>query len=303
MYVAFVPQASSEWRAGLRPGDRITTLDGRRSGCGAPWRTSWWPAPTGCATCSGRATESPMRGFFQLRKEQWDDEFGQHYERYVFRTDHWLPRGAGPHGPQPAPPRLRAAAGRRGDGERHQVHRRRACCGSLQGRVSLSSVSGPITMYDIAGQAGRPGDHVLRVGDGGHLGEPGPPQPAAHPGARRRAPALFPVRSGAPAPAPAAHPRGGEPGGDGDAGRCSCWWPSRTTSSAAGTSSSCRCASSGRDTARATSPRGCWCAWPRTRPSLRRRWRPSSRAPFSSMRGIARWRRSWSTEASAWSPG
>ena len=33
-----------------------------------------------------------MRGFFQLRKEQWDDEFGQHYERYVFRSDTGCPR-------------------------------------------------------------------------------------------------------------------------------------------------------------------------------------------------------------------
>ena len=33
----------------------------------------------------------PMSGSFQLRTEQWEDEFGQHYERYVFRTDDWLP--------------------------------------------------------------------------------------------------------------------------------------------------------------------------------------------------------------------
>ncbi|HXX65998.1 MAG TPA: RIP metalloprotease RseP, partial [Polyangiaceae bacterium] len=91
MYVAFVPQASSEWRAGLRAGDRITTLDG------APqqlWRTMEDELVAG----ADRMRELQwlrdgvlMRGFFQLRKEQWNDEFGQHYDRYVFRTDHWMP--------------------------------------------------------------------------------------------------------------------------------------------------------------------------------------------------------------------
>ena len=46
---------------------------------------------------------APMRGFFQLRKEQWDDEFGQHYERYVFRTDDWVPERARPPRAEPAP--------------------------------------------------------------------------------------------------------------------------------------------------------------------------------------------------------
>ena len=35
-----------------------------------------------------------------------------------------------------------------------------------QGRVSLSSVGGPITIYDVAGEAGAKGPDVLRLGDG-----------------------------------------------------------------------------------------------------------------------------------------
>ena len=101
-----------------------------------------------------------------------------------------------------SPLALRARARARGDGERHQVHRRRHRCASSQGRVSLSSVSGPITIYDIAGQAGAKGTRVLRLGDGAHLDQPRAHQPAAHPGARRRPPVLLPLRGGSRKPLP-----------------------------------------------------------------------------------------------------
>ena len=156
MYVGFVPEASSEWRAGLRPGDRITTLDGTPEKL---WRTMEEELVAG----AGRKHElqwtragAPMRGFFQLRKEQWDDEFGQHYERYVFRTDDWLPSAPDRLVPNPHP---LTYALRRGVAETYSVMKF-ISVGMLrlvEGRISLSSVSGPITMYDIAGQAGARG--------------------------------------------------------------------------------------------------------------------------------------------------
>jgi regulator of sigma E protease len=97
-----------------------------------------------------------MKGFFQLRKEQWDDEFGQHYERYVFRTTNWMPNAPDEYVPNPS--LLRYAIGH-GFEETGNVIRAIAVgfLRILQGRVSLSSVSGPITMYDVAGQAGAKG--------------------------------------------------------------------------------------------------------------------------------------------------
>ncbi len=156
MYVAFVPEASSEWRAGLRPGDRITTLDGAS-------QRLWRSMEDGLVIGADKMHElqwtrdgAPMRGFFQLRKEQWDDEFGQHYERYVFRTDDWVPNAPDRLVPNPHP---LGNAVRRGVEETLSVIKFTSV-GLLrlfQGRVSLSSVSGPITMYDIAGQAGARG--------------------------------------------------------------------------------------------------------------------------------------------------
>jgi regulator of sigma E protease len=152
MYVAFVPEASSEWRAGLRPGDRITTLDG------APQRL-WRTMESRLGAEADKLHELKwtrdgvaMGGLFQLRKEQWDDEFGQHFERYVFRTDHWLPSDTDRLVPNPH--RILYAI-RRGVAETRSVIKfiSIGLVRLAQGRVSLSSVGGPITLYDIAGQA------------------------------------------------------------------------------------------------------------------------------------------------------
>jgi regulator of sigma E protease len=156
MYVAFVPQASSEWRAGLRPRDRITTLDGIRQKL---WRTMEGELVAGADKMhelEWTREDVPMRGFFELRKEQWDDPFGQHYERYVFRTDHWLPTAPDRLVPNPHP---LAYALRRGIEETASVIKfiSVGMLRLLEGRVSLANVSGPITMYDIAGQAGARG--------------------------------------------------------------------------------------------------------------------------------------------------
>jgi regulator of sigma E protease len=156
MYVAFVPRASSEALAGLQQGDRITTLDGVPQRL---WRTMEDELVAGADKERGlqwTRDGKPMAGRLRLRKEQWDDEFGTHYERYVFRTDHWLP--ASPDRLVPNPHPLLGAI-RRAVEETGSVIKF-ISIGMLrlaQGRISLSTVSGPITMYDIAGQAAAQG--------------------------------------------------------------------------------------------------------------------------------------------------
>jgi regulator of sigma E protease len=156
LYVAFVPEGSSEHKAGLRRGDRISALDGIPQkqwiglhtqlvrGADASHRLEW--------TRDGE----PMAGTFMLRHEQWDDEFGQHYDRYVFRTSHWLPGAESKLVPNPK--RIRWAVDN-GLTETWRVIKFVAIgfLRLVQGRISLSSVSGPITIYDIAGQAGAKG--------------------------------------------------------------------------------------------------------------------------------------------------
>jgi regulator of sigma E protease len=163
MYAAFVPEGSSEWRAGLRPGDRITMLDGAPQNLWLTMKDELRAGADKMHELQWMHEGMPRRGFFQLRKEQWDDEFGQHYERYVFRTDHWMPN---------APDRLVSNPHRflyaieRGVEETASVIRFIGI-GLLrlaQGRMSLSSVGGPITLYDIAGEAGAQGpEHFVRA--------------------------------------------------------------------------------------------------------------------------------------------
>jgi regulator of sigma E protease len=163
MYVAFVPQASSEWRAGLRPGDRVTVLDGVPQKLWLTMKEELRAGADKMHELQWMHEGSLKRGFFQLRNEQWDDEFGQHYERYVFRTDHWVPN---------APDRLVANPHRlvyalqRGFEETGNVIKfiGVGILRLLQGRVSLATVGGPITLYDIAGEAGAQGaEHFVRA--------------------------------------------------------------------------------------------------------------------------------------------
>jgi regulator of sigma E protease len=168
MYVAFVPDGSSESKMGLRAGDRITHLDG------VPQRMWKVDRRGGRAiddtTMVGQLLRQPdhlhelvwtrdgerMSGTFQLRKERWDDDLGQHYDRYVFRTTHWSPRAAAKLVPNPHPVLY---ALRRGFEETINAIKF-ICVGFVrivQGRVSIAAVSGPITLYDVAGDAGSKG--------------------------------------------------------------------------------------------------------------------------------------------------
>jgi regulator of sigma E protease len=156
MYVAFAPANSSEWKAGLREGDRITALDGERV---LLWQSMEQALADGADkthTLSWTRAGAPMEGLFQLRREEWSDEFGQHFERYVFRTMHWMPRA--PDVLVPNPSRLLYAIVR-GVEETSRAVRLTAVTlvRLVEGRLSLSNVSGPITIYDMAGQAGAMG--------------------------------------------------------------------------------------------------------------------------------------------------
>ena len=156
LYAAFVPEGSSEWKAGLRAGDRITSLDGKPERLWQSMDDDLVLGASKSRTLAWSRGGEPMQGVFQLRKEEWDDEYGQHYERYVFRTTHWMPFAPDVTVAQPSPV-LHAI--RRSVEETERTVRLTLLTFKrlLEGRLSLSSVGGPITMYDIAGRAGAKG--------------------------------------------------------------------------------------------------------------------------------------------------
>ncbi len=156
MYVSFVPNGSSEWQAGLRPGDRVLTLDKLEQRRWKAFIDELERKPNDVHDLSWSRDGQTLSGRFQIRKESWKDDAGQPHEQYVFRTTHWLPDAPSRSVPNPHP---FLYAVRRGVAQTGDVVRF-ILVGFLriaQGRVSLATVSGPITMYDVAGEAGAKG--------------------------------------------------------------------------------------------------------------------------------------------------
>ncbi|MGZ3422318.1 MAG: site-2 protease family protein [Polyangiales bacterium] len=156
LYAASVTEGSSEWRAGLRPGDRLRTLDS------VPVK-SWQALVEDLVAGADRTREvgysregKLMTGVLRVSKEEWVDAAGQHVERYVFRTTHWTPTIPPPLVDEPAPVRT---AMRRALGETAHVVRFLATGAMrlVQGKLTVRAISGPITIYDVAGRAGARG--------------------------------------------------------------------------------------------------------------------------------------------------
>ncbi len=163
LYAAIVPEGSVFYRAGLRPGDRILRLDDE-------------PVPAWSTFCE-RILAEPNRphrieyqaardgrvrsGTVQLRREEFNDEHGQSFERYVLEIQHWGPVSPDDRVAHPTPIRYAFTKAL----EETASVTRFVLVGLVrlvQGRISLSSLSGPITIFQVAGEEGRKGtDYFL----------------------------------------------------------------------------------------------------------------------------------------------
>ena len=158
LYAAVVPEQSYLYKAGLRPGDKILKLDDeplpawstfREKVVGAPDR------PHRIDYLSARDGREKS-GTFQMRREDIVDEHGQAFARYVLQVKNWVPLAPEDFVDHPAP--LRYALDKAVE---ETVDVTRFVLVSLvrvaQGRLSLKSLSGPITIYEVAGEEGRKG--------------------------------------------------------------------------------------------------------------------------------------------------
>ncbi len=149
LYVADVPVRSAEYEMGLRRGDKILLLDGVPPTSWEGFRESILAGGQRMRQLTFRHEGREVVGGFAVRPAVWTDEFGQRYIRLSFRTDHWLPTVAEPSVPNPAPT-LYAV--------RHAWQQTREALRFLsltivrifQGRVSISTVGGPIMIYDVS---------------------------------------------------------------------------------------------------------------------------------------------------------
>jgi regulator of sigma E protease len=97
-----------------------------------------------------------MTGLLRVRKEEWVDGTGEHVERYVFRSSHWTPTVPAALIDEPAPIR-RAIVG----AFEQTAHVVRfigtATSHLLRGKITMRAISGPISIYDVAGRGGARG--------------------------------------------------------------------------------------------------------------------------------------------------
>ncbi|HEX7671241.1 MAG TPA: RIP metalloprotease RseP [Polyangiaceae bacterium] len=165
LYAAVVPDDSYFYKAGLRPGDKILDLDGETLPAWSTFRERLLAEPDRphriqyLAARDGR----PRYGTFQMRREDFVDAHGQSFARYVIRLQHWVPLAPESRVEHPSP--IRYAFGKAiqetVDVTRFIVV---GIVRLIQGRLSLDSLSGPITIYEVAGEEGRKGpDYFIWV--------------------------------------------------------------------------------------------------------------------------------------------
>jgi regulator of sigma E protease len=157
LYAAVVPEDSYFYKAGLRPGDKVLDLDGEPLPAWSTFRERVLAEPDRAHRIQYLAGRDgrPRYGTFQMRREDFVDH-GQTFARYVLRLQHWVPLA--PEGRVEHPSAIRYAFGKAVE-ETVDVTRFIAVgiVRLIQGRLSLDSLSGPITIYEVAGEEGRKG--------------------------------------------------------------------------------------------------------------------------------------------------
>ncbi len=158
LYLAFVPPDSYLYKAGLRPGDKILRLDEEPVPAWYTFAERVKAAPDKQHRIDYQAARDGRvrTGTFQIRREDYRDDAGQVSSRYVFLKQQWIPVTAEERVEHPTP--LRYAFTKAVE-ETVDVTRFTLVCivRLLQGRLSLKSLSGPIAIYEVAGEEGRKG--------------------------------------------------------------------------------------------------------------------------------------------------
>jgi regulator of sigma E protease len=165
LYASVVPEDSYFYKAGLRSGDKVLELDGQPLPAWSTFRERVLAEPDRphriqyLAARDGR----PRYGTFQMRREDFVDAHGQTFARYVLRLQHWVPLAPESRVEHPSPVRyaFSKAVEETTDVTRFIVV---GIVRLFQGRLSLDSLSGPITIYEVAGEEGRKGpDYFIWV--------------------------------------------------------------------------------------------------------------------------------------------
>lgn len=165
LYAAVVPEDSNFYKAGLRPGDKVLKLDGEPVAAWSTFCERVMAQPDRPQRIDYQAARDGVvrSGTFQLRREDFTDDHGQSFSRYVLQIQDWVPLAPEDSVEHSAP--LRYAMTKAIEETADVTHFVMVSLVRLiEGRISLKALSGPITIYEIAGEEGRKGaDHFIWV--------------------------------------------------------------------------------------------------------------------------------------------
>ncbi|MEO6601874.1 MAG: RIP metalloprotease RseP [Polyangiaceae bacterium] len=165
LYAAIVPEDSYFYKAGLRRGDKVLKLDDEPVAAWSTFRERVLAQPDRPHRLDYQAARDGVvrSGTFQVRREDFTDDHGQSFSFYVLQIQHWVPLAPEERVEHSAP--LRYAFTKAVEETADVTHFVMVSIVRLiEGRISLKSLSGPITIYEVAGEEGRKGaDHFIWV--------------------------------------------------------------------------------------------------------------------------------------------
>jgi regulator of sigma E protease len=156
LYVNSVTAGSPEQRLGLQPGDRLLTLDGRPLRAWATFLEDLKADRGKRHTLTWRRGDQELSGSFALAHQRGVTDEGQVYDRYVVGIRNWVPARADAPVPNPQPITyaLREAFRATSDVVELTLF---SVVRLFQGRLTMKSIGGPLTVFEVAGTAAQEG--------------------------------------------------------------------------------------------------------------------------------------------------
>ncbi|MCL2823901.1 MAG: RIP metalloprotease RseP [Polyangiaceae bacterium] len=163
LFVAVVPSGSAESKADLRAGDKIIELDGKPLLTWHSFRERIEADPETPHLITWLRDGRRLSGTVQVRREDWVDDYGALRSSFVIRAQNWLPIASEALVENPS--RIKWAATNAIEETRHVLRFISVSIVRLvQGKLSLSTLSGPLEIYQVAGEEGAKGaDYFLWV--------------------------------------------------------------------------------------------------------------------------------------------
>jgi regulator of sigma E protease len=156
LYVSDVTPGTPEYQAGLRPGDRLLSLDGTPI---RMWATFLEDLKTGRGKrhqLTWQRGDAQLEGSFTLAHQHGVTAEGQVYDRYVVGMRNWVPTRVDALVPNPAPISYALREAFRATADVVQLTLF-SVVRLFQGRLTMKSIGGPLTVFEVAGTAAQQG--------------------------------------------------------------------------------------------------------------------------------------------------